>query len=229
MEYEVLFPGSNASMLVTLQPGEKLNAIAGAMVAKSASLALRGHMWGGFSGSLKRSILGGETFYFQEILAENEKGDVLLAPAAPGDIKVISLTDGQDYFVQNGCLLAALENVEMDTKIQKLKAGLFSGAGMFILHLKGTGHIAVSAFGAIMEVPIPAGAEYIINNGHIVAWAGDTEYTIVKAGQTWFSSFASGAGLACKFTGPGKVWVQTRNPKAFGAWAQKYAPMRFGL
>jgi uncharacterized protein (AIM24 family) len=29
---------------------------------------------------------------------------------------------------------------------------------------------------------------------------------------------ASGEGLVCKFTGPGTVFMQTRNAQAFAAW-----------
>ena len=32
------------------------------------------------------------------------------------------------------------------------------------------------------------------------------------------SNLASGEGLVCKFTGPGTVFMQTRNPQAFSVW-----------
>jgi len=108
-------------------------------------------------------------------------------------------------------------------------AGLFSGAGIFVLHLKGEGHIAVSSFGAIMEVPIPAGEQYVVDNGHLVAWSGDTEYKIVKAATGWVSSFTTGGMLACQFTGPGKVWLQTRNPNQFGNWVRRFVPRGVSL
>ncbi len=88
----------------------------------------------------------------------------------------------------------------MGTKAQKLTAGLFFRSRIFLfLHLKGTGHFVISAFGALMEIPIPAGQEYIVDNGHVVAWSGDTQYHMVKAGKTWWSSLTSGEGLACNF------------------------------
>jgi len=34
------------------------------------------------------------------------------------------------------------------------------------------------------------------------------------------SGLSSGEGLVCKFTGPGTVYLQTRNPSAFAAWVQ---------
>lgn len=225
MEYHVLHPGSNSALMVNLGPGESMKAEAGTMLARSTALSVRGHLWGGAFGAFRRSVLGGETFFFQDISADQgQPGEVVIAPRVLGDIKIIPLTGGQDFFVQNGCFLAALEHVEMDTKVQKLTRGLFSGAGLFVLHMKGTGHIVVSAFGAIMEVPLAAGQQYVVDNGHIVAWSGDTEYHIVKAASGWVSSVTTGGGFACRFTGPGRIWLQTRNPRAFGAWLARFTP-----
>jgi uncharacterized protein (TIGR00266 family) len=229
MQFQILHPGTNAVLFVSLGPDELIKAEAGAMVAKSSHVEIRGKMWGGFFGAMKRSTLGGETFFFQELKSPARAGDAIIAPSVPGDVKLIPISHGEDFYVQSGCLLAALDGIELNTKAQKLTAGLFSGAGFFVLHLKGEGHFAVSAFGAIMEIPIPADQKYTIDNGHVVAWSGDTSYKIVKAAKTWMSSITSGEGLACEFTGPGKVWIQTRNPKAFGQWVRKYAPSGGGI
>ena len=226
MQYETMHEGSNAVLRVDLQRGEKFKAEAGAMVAKSQHLSIKGHMWGGVFGAFKRSFLGGESFFFQEITATTGDGDIIIAPSVPGDIKILPMRNSEDYYIQNGCMLAGLGDIEMDTRVQKLTAGVFSGAGFFVLHVRGHGEVAVAAFGAIMEIHIPAGKEYIVDNGHVVAWSGDLEYQIVKAGANWISSFTSGEGLACKFTGPGKVWIQTRNPKGFGAWVRRFVPSR---
>ncbi len=228
MDYELLHEGSNAVLKVNLQRGEQIKAEAGAMVAKTGHLVIEGKLWGGMVSALKRSVLGGETLFFQEVTAQEGPGEVLLAPSPPGDVKVIHISGGQDYYVKNGCLLAAMDQIEMDTKAQRLSAGAFSGAGLFVLHLKGNGGFAVSAFGAIMEINVPPGEEYMVDNGHLVAWSGDTSYRIVKAGKNWMSSITSGEGLGCMFTGPGRVYVQTRNPEAFGAWVRRFVPSTGG-
>jgi uncharacterized protein (AIM24 family) len=38
------------------------------------------------------------------------------------------------------------------------------------------------------------------------------------------NSAATGEGLVMKFTGPGTVYMQTRNPEAFGGWLAKLLP-----
>lgn len=222
MKYEVVYPGSNAMLVVTLNKGEQIKAEAGAMVAISPNLTIEGNMDGGIGASLKRAALGGESLFFQIIKAEHGPGEVLLAPAALGDIKLLELNAGKDYFLQGGAFLAALGDIKIDTKMQKLSQGIFSGEGLFVLHATGRGIVASSAFGAVSQINIMPGDEYIVDNGHIVAWSGDTNYQIIKAAKSWTSSFTSGEGLACRFSGPGTVWIQTRNPQAFGGWLRRY-------
>jgi len=50
-----------------------------------------------------------------------------------------------------------------------------------------------------------------VDNGHLVAW--NTKYILERvASGGIISGLSSGEGLVCKFTGPGTVFLQTRNP-----------------
>ena len=51
------------------------------------------------------------------------------------------------------------------------------------------------------------------------------KYEVTKAAASWMSAVTSGAGFGCRFVGPGRVYVQTRSPYAFGAWAFPYLPL----
>jgi len=54
------------------------------------------------------------------------------------------------------------------------------------------------------------GEKYIVDNGHLVAW--NTKYVLERvASGGIMSGFSSAEGLVCKFTGPGTVFIQTRN------------------
>lgn len=60
------------------------------------------------------------------------------------------------------------------------------------------------------------GEKYIIDNGHLVAW--NCKYILERvASGGIISGVSSGEGLVCKFTGPGTVYMQTRNVAAFSA------------
>lgn len=50
-----------------------------------------------------------------------------------------------------------------------------------------------------------------MDNGHLVAW--NTKYILERvASGGIISGLSSGEGLVCKFTGPGTIFMQTRNP-----------------
>lgn len=51
----------------------------------------------------------------------------------------------------------------------------------------------------------------------MVAWNCKYQLAQVTSGGM-LSSFSASEGVTCKFTGPGTVFIQTRNPVAFGAW-----------
>ncbi len=225
MQYDIVHPGSNAMVIVKLGPGESIKTNAGAMVGKTVNVVIEAKMDGGIGKALKRSLLGGEDLFFPTLRAEGGPGEVMIAPPIPGDVKILDMTDGQDYFLQGGAFLAGLGDIQIDTKMQKLSQGLFSGDGLFVLHCTGRGYVIASAFGGAYEITIPPGADYIVDNGHLVAWSGDTSYKIEKAAKGWVNTVTSGEGLVCRFTGPGKVWLQTRNPQAFGAWIKRFIPV----
>jgi uncharacterized protein (AIM24 family) len=96
--------------------------------------------------------------------------------------------------------------------------GLFSKAGFFVVKISGTGLVFISSFGAIHPINLAPGEQIIIDNGHLVAWPDYMQYSIEKAAKGWISSWTSGESLVCRFTGPGTVLIQTRNPNSFKAW-----------
>lgn len=54
------------------------------------------------------------------------------------------------------------------------------------------------------------GEKYIADNGHLVAWNCKYVMERVTSGGI-IAGFAAGEGLVCKFTGPGTIFIQTRN------------------
>ncbi len=47
---------------------------------------------------------------------------------------------------------------------------------------------------------------------------------INAAGGGFFSGMHTGEGLVCRFTGPGDIYIQTRNPEALGQWIASQVP-----
>lgn len=225
MRARLLYPGTNSMLEFQLEYGESIKAESGAMVGMSSNMDVDVRMEGGLLGGITRRFLSGENFFFETLRASRGPGNVLLAPATPGDVILLEL-DGTNYYnVQKGSFLAGSESLNVSTTMQNLAQGLFSGEGFFILRVSGQGLLAINSFGAIHEVVIAPGEEYIVDNQHLVAWPNTTQYKIEKASKGWISSFTSGEGLVCRFTGPGKIYIQTRNSSAFGSWIRKLVPV----
>jgi len=221
----MLYEGSNAMLKVSLASGESIKAESGAMVSMSSTVDVEGKMEGGLFGGIGR-MLAGEKFFFQTLKANRGPGEVLLAPSYLGDIKPIELDGSVGYTIQKDGFFAGSDSLNVSTKMQNLAKGLFSGEGFFVMEVTGSGLLFVSSFGAIHELNLAPGEEIIIDNQHLVAWPSNVQYNIEKASGGWISSFTSGEGLVCRFRGPGKILIQTRNASSFGHWLGQYVPIK---
>ena len=208
--YEILYGEAFPMIKYNLRRGERIKAESDAMVAMSATVDVTGGVEGGVMSGLAR-MLAGEKFFFQYLVASRGDGEVLLAHSLPGGMIDVEL-DG---------VLAATDGVEIDTKIQNLTQGFFSGEGFFILGVRGRGTVFLSSYGAIHAINLGAGEEVIIDNGHLVAWADTMQYNLEKASNGWVNSFMSGECLGCRFRGPGVVLIQTRNPNGLKGFISK--------
>ncbi len=225
LTFRVLYRGAFALLEVHLRHGQTVKAQSDAMVAMDATVDVEGKVEGGLLGGLGR-MLSGESFFFQTLRATRGAGVVHLAPAQPGDLLPIQLNGTTAYVLQKDGFLAASEGLEISTTAQNLARGLFSGEGFFILKARGRGMLFAESYGAIHELDVSSGEEILVDNGHLVAWPETMDYSLEKASRGWISSFTSGEGLVCRFRGPGKVYIQSRNPAAFGAWVRPLLPNR---
>lgn len=190
------------------------------MVSMSPTVVLESKMQGGIGKALGR-MFGGESLFQTTFTATHGPGEVLLAPAAIGDIMPIELQN-QAIMVTSGCFLAADTSLQMETKLSG--RAFFSGEGMFLMRFFGTGSLILSSFGAIHQVEIPAGMTYTVDTGHIVAFSEGMGYNVRTATKSLFGSFTSGEGFVADITGPGRLLIQTRAPHAFGPWLSSFIP-----
>ena len=220
MKYEILYQDAFPIVKCQLNRGERIKAEADAMIGMSSTIDVTGGTEGGIMKGLTR-MLSGESFFFQYLTASRGDGEVLFGHAIPGGIIDVELDGSYGLKVQKDGFLAATEGVQVDTKAQNLMQGFFSGEGLFILNVSGKGTVFLSSYGAIHAINLEPGEEYIVDNGHLVAWADYMQYNIEKASSGWGRSIMSGECLVCRFRGPGIVLIQTRNPKGFKGWLSK--------
>lgn len=215
MKYEILYPEAFPIVECRLERGESIKAESDAMIAMSPTVDVEGRMDGGILRGLARKFLSGESLFFQELIAQRGAGKVLFGHAQTGGIMDVELDGSYGLMIQKNGFLASTQGIEVDTALQNLTRGLFSGEGFFVLKAKGNGTVFISSYGVIHPINLDNGEEVLIDNGHLVAWPDYMDYKIERASNGWISSFTSGEGLVCRFRGPGVVLIQTRNPNNF--------------
>jgi len=206
---------------ITLPPGGSVEVEAGAMASMSSGVEIATASRGGMLGGLKRSVLGGESFFINTFTSA-AGGSVSVAAKLPGDMVHMPLDGTRAMMVQSGSWIASDPAVDVDTKWGGAKT-FFSGEGLFLLRCTGQGDMLVSSYGALIEREIPAGDSYTIDTGHIVAFPEGMKYEVHKAGN-WKSTVLGAEGLVTEFTGPGKVWLQTRSPQDLLGWLKANMP-----
>jgi uncharacterized protein (TIGR00266 family) len=222
MEIDLQFRPSYSLAVVKLVPNERIRADAGAMVSHSDGVAVETKAEGGLFKSLGRAVLGGESFFQNFWQAGPQGGEVTLAPELPGDIVVIEMT-GQPLMIQSGSYLASENGIDISTKLTG--KAFVAGEGISMLQTEGNGKVVVSSYGAIYEKLLGAGEKYIVDTTHLVAF--DANMPVVSRTVGGFkSTFLSGEGFVVELTGPGKVYIQTRSPKALINWIIPQVPTK---
>ncbi len=222
MRHQILYQPAFSLAVVSLEQGEQILAESGAMVSMSPTIRLEAKMAGGGMLGAIKSAVGGESLFRTTFTAESGPGELTLAPAALGDLLALELT-GTKFFVQPGSYLAG--DTRLNVGIQGSVRGMLSGEGLFLLTVQGSGLLLLSSFGAIHAKDLAPGEEYIVDTGHIVAFEESVDYRLEKAtGKTqgvggflkgMVQSALSGEGFVCRYRGPGRIYIQTRQFHGF--------------
>jgi len=223
MENNVLYRPSYSLLQLMMQPGEVVRAESGAMVSMTPNIRIQTSARGGILGGLKRSVLGGESFFINTFTCEAGPGEMTLAPPLPGDMMHVPLGGGSIY-VQSGSYICNSDGIEVDTSWAGAK-GFFSGEGLFLLKCTGQGDLFISSYGAIHTVELQPQQVYMVDTGHMVAFEETVTYDVKRVGD-WKSTFLSGEGLVCNFTGPGRLYIQSRSVDAFVRFLAPKLPKR---
>lgn len=226
MHYEIQYRPAHSIALAHLHSGESVRAEASAMMGMTHNIAVEtaARAQGGLLGGLKRSFLGGESFFTNRFTAQGGPGHVLLAPQLCGDLVVHELS-GAPLLIQGSSYVSAPDSVRIDTQFQGFK-GFFSGESLFFLEASGVGPVLLNAFGAVESLDLDG--ELVLDTGHLVAFTSGIEYSVDKAGHGWIQSYLSGEGLVLFLRGRGRVYIQSRNPKEYGSKVGSMLPARRG-
>ncbi len=219
MEYRIKHDPGFSILEIDLQESEMVVAQPNSMLAMTGGLQLSAavgrkgagsSVMGGF-----KSMLGGENFFTAEFRAKRDCQTLTLAPDAYGDILVLPLDQLGEFYLTRGSYLANVGDCGLQIKYSGVK-GLMSRKGLFLLHATGTGTVFCQCFGAIVERDLAEGERFFVDNRFVVAFSRTVEYQLVKATDSLKDSLLSGEGLVNRYTGPGRIYYQTRGKPSAG-------------
>jgi uncharacterized protein (TIGR00266 family) len=130
--------------------------------------------------------------------------------------------DGRALNISRGSFLACEDGVAIDTRWGGFK-NLFGGEGGFLVHASGNGTVLLSCYGALDMIDLADGETMVVDSGHMVAYDETVSATLRRISKT-LTSLKSGEGFVFDFTGPGRLYVQSRNPTALIEWLTMALP-----
>ena len=215
MEYEIISAPSYSAVECHLDAGESVVGDSGAMAWMTDGIQTETSTRGGLLKGLKRSLLAGESFFQNTYTAENGPGAITFAPGAAGDIASYELSESE-LILERGAFLASQTGVDCDSKWDGVR-GLLN-EGMFLLRVGGTGTLFFHSYGDLEVVDVES--EYIVDNGHAVAWEPTLEYQLTRGRK--IRSFLFSDQLLLRFSGYGRLWIQSRSATALAEWAYPF-------
>ena len=208
--YKIEHSPAYASLVITLKTNQTILVESGAMAAMDPGIKMKSKVTGGLMKGLGRMV-SGESFFVSEFTAVGKGGQLYISPGVPGDVRHYYLNDGRGLMIQSSGFVACSPTVEIDTQFQGFK-GFFSGESLFLIRTTGTGDIWFSSYGGIVEIPVTG--DYVVDTGYIVAFEDTLTYNVEMLGGLSFKGLKTGIlggeGLVCRFSGEGRLWVQSR-------------------
>lgn len=203
MDY--LVKGSNAYALlrVNLNDREFIYARENAICAFSPHIAFSKSKTGGLFRRLAQKFSGAH-LTMQQISAAEDNSWVMLAPPMAGAITGIEL-HGKNILVLEDAFLAASHSVYTNSKLYKLDKNKFTHENFEAIKFSGEGLVMLNAFGAIETLALLPDQAVRIHADHLIAWEENLSFDNTDRGFI-------------AVTGPGRLWLQTRNPHSVLDW-----------
>jgi uncharacterized protein (TIGR00266 family) len=217
MKYEIKYKPSYSMLVVNLERGEMITAESGAMTYMDPNIEVHTRKREkSLLGSLGLAIVGRQSFWVNDYTAAQGQGEVGFVSAPVGDIEMLEITPSQGYVIQKSAYVASTEDVDLDIKWEGFTKGLF-GQGLFMIKVKGSGKLFINTFGAIDKHTLKPGQTLTVDNFHLVAFSDTCTYKVTKFGGLK-ETILGGEGLVTQITGPGDIYIQTKNLKEFVDW-----------
>lgn len=207
MKYDIRYKPAFAAIFVTLDPGDRITAEAGAMTSMDGKLTMKTEFSGGFFAALLKKFFGGESLFVNTFSNQTQQSlTVVLTQSTIGDIMAADL-QGSVLCFQPGAYISHTPGVKLGLRWAGFSSWL-SGEGLFKLKASGRGTVFFGAYGGVTRKHIDG--DFIVDTGHLVAYEPAIRMNVGLAGGL-FGSMTSGEGLINRLTGRGTIYLQSRS------------------
>jgi len=207
VKYDIRYKPAFATLFLTLKPGERIFAEAGAMASMAGKIGMKTEFFGGFIPGLLKSFFGGESMFVNHFSnSTSQPLDLVLTQSSIGDITTIELT-GNELCLQPGAYIAHTPGVKVELQWAGFSSW-FAGEGLFKLKLSGRGMAFFGAYGGVSEVMVKD--QFVVDNGHLVAYEPGIKMNVQLSGGL-MGSVTSGEGFVNRLEGSGKIYLQSRS------------------
>lgn len=224
---------------VELDPNETVIAEAGGMNWMDDGINFEARMgdgskpnsgfFGGLLGVGKRLLTGESLFLTHFTNVGVGKKRVAFASPYPGKIMPVNLAElGGSITCQKDSFLCAAKGTEVTVTLNKrLGAGFFGGEGFILQKLNGDGMAFLHAGGTIVEKKLN-GEKLKVDTGCIVAFTGNIDYSIERAGGLKSMLFGGEGLFLATLQGTGTVYLQSLPFSRLADRIIRYAPSQGG-
>ena len=212
LKYEIV--GKPAFSLVRIhleQPGQQVRAEGGAMVYMSGHISMETKSAGGLMKGFKRKFSGESMFQnFFSLPDGSPPGMVAFAQGAPGDIVHLHLNQGEEWTLSRDAYICGTPSIEVTSKLGGFKSVL-GGEGLVLtkVYAEAEGDLWIGGYGFVERHDLKDGEELVVDNGVMMAFQSDMNYTVSKVGGRK-SFMLGGEGIVIRYRGPGVVYTQNR-------------------
>ncbi|MFC1537882.1 TIGR00266 family protein [Candidatus Latescibacterota bacterium] len=198
------------AVVITLDPGEIVQAEAGSMMFMESDIEMNTEMQGGLLGGIKRK-LGGESLFITTFKnTGSKKKHVSFAAPYPGKIVSFDLAETGTMLCQRDAYLCSAFGIDISVAFTKrLGAGFFGGEGFILQKLSGDGYTFVHAGGTVIKHELGTGEFLKVDTGCLVAFEESVSYDIEMTKGIKTALFGGEGLFLAKLSGPGIIYLQT--------------------
>ena len=151
-------------------------------------------------------------------------GTVALSSDYIGDIIKLLIKQDESYIISNFSFLCSYHNIEITYLDKSINVSGKEATHILpiIKAIDGNVQVWLAVYGSFQGIELKNEETLLIDNGIFLAVSSKTNYEIIPKDSKYVSSIFGGEGFDMKFTGPGTVFIQTKNLNNMGKMLLQY-------